>query len=346
MLEINGSYGEGGGQLVRTAVALAALTRTPIRIRSVRAKRGKPGLAPQHLTAVHAVAAICDARVQGLELRSEEVVFEPGRVRGGAFTFDVGTAGSITLVLQALLPVMVASPASFHVRLAGGTDVRGAPPLDYLRMVLLGLLQRMGAQPQVVTLRRGYYPRGGGLVDIKTSPARLRPLRLDSPGRLIRVEGFAHVSRLPARIAERMGAAALDHLGMRGVPARCSPAALPVEEAAGPGGAVVMWMECEHTLLGAGRVAQRGVSAEALGAAVGDELAADWGANASLDVHASDQILCYLALAAGPSCFIVRELTSHARTAMWLIEQFLPVRFAVVAEHNAIRVTVASAALA
>jgi RNA 3'-phosphate cyclase len=340
MLNIDGSYGTGGGQLVRNAVALAALTGTAVRIRSIRAKRDKPGLAPQHLTAVRAVVEICGGRIEGLALRSNEIEFGPGPVRGGRFAFDVGTAGSITLVLQALLPLMIAARAEYHVEVAGGTDVRAAPPLDYLREVLLPLIARMGADVRLGARRRGYFPRGGGIVEVTVAPQALRPLRLDAPGRLLRVDGLAHVAHLPAHIAERMRSSALGQLGARAAPAACDTAILQGEEAIGQGGALVMWARCEHTVLGAGRVAERGLRAEALGEAVGAELAADLDAHASLDVHAADQILVYLALAGGESSFTTRRLTDHVRSATWLIEQFLPVRFATSREAALTRICV------
>jgi RNA 3'-phosphate cyclase len=327
MLDIDGSYGEGGGQLLRTAVALAALTGTPIRFRSIRLKRDSPGLGPQHMAAVHAVAQLCSAHVDGLALRSQEIAFAPGNLRGGEFTFDVGTAGSLTLVLQALLPVMTEARADFRIRVIGGTDVRGAPPLDYLREVTLALIDRMGVHARLVTRCRGYYPRGGGTVEVSVAPGRLQPLRLTAPGRSLQIGGLAHVAHLPVHIAQRMGVSVLQRLGPQEVPVRCETAVLGNGEAIGQGGAVVMWARCEHTVLGAGRVAERGVRAEMLGDAVGGELAADIAAHATLDVHAADQILVYLALAGGESTFTTRELTGHARTAMWLIEQFLPVRF-------------------
>ncbi|MCK7468160.1 MAG: hypothetical protein MZU91_08585 [Desulfosudis oleivorans] len=144
MIGIDGGFGEGGGQLVRMACALAAITATPIRIDNIRARRDPPGLAPQHLAAVRAVAALCDADCEGLALRAREFTLRPGRIRSGTFRFDVGTAGSITLVLQALLPVALAAPGAVRIRVRGGTDVRAAPPLDYLRFVLLPLLARLG----------------------------------------------------------------------------------------------------------------------------------------------------------------------------------------------------------
>jgi RNA 3'-phosphate cyclase len=337
MLEIDGAYGEGGGQLVRTAVALAAITGTPVRLANVRAKRDKPGLAPQHLAAVRAVASVCGAECAGLELRSQAFTFAPGALRGGTFRFDVGTAGSITLVLQALLPVLACAPEATRVTVVGGTDVRAAPPLDYLAHVLLALVDRMGVRVSLHAHRRGYYPRGGGEVEAAVTPTRPSPLVVEGRQETARVDGLAHVANLPAHIAERMRAAALARLGA--VPAHVATSVLGGDEAIGQGGAIVLWARTDESVLGAGRVAERGVRAETLGDAAGGELAADLAADAALDVHAADQLLVWLALAGGGR-FTAREVTSHARTAIWLIEQFLPVRFDVGAAGAVARIEV------
>jgi len=332
MLDIDGAYGEGGGQLLRTAVALSAVTGRALRLRDIRARRSKPGLAAQHLTAVRAVGELCDARIEGLALGARELVFAPRALRGGEFRFDVGTAGSVTLVLQALVPAMLASGAASRVLVTGGTDVRAAPPLDYFRAVLLGLLGRMGARLRLVARRRGYFPGGGGEVELAVDPgARLRPFTAEAPGRLLALRGAAHVGNLPAHIAARMREAALQALGES---AAIDVAVLGEDGAQGRGGAIVAWAETEASVLGAGAAAERGVPAETLGARAGAGLRADLAAGASLDVHAGDQLLVYLALAEGRSVFTTRALSSHARTAMWLIEQFLSVRFAAAAHGS------------
>ena len=340
-LRIDGAYGEGGGQLVRTAVALAALTGKAVQIDQIRARRDKPGLAPQHLAAVRAVATLCDARVSGLELRSQRIEFTPGRLRGGEFRFDVGTAGSVTLVLQAVLPALVAGGERAQVVVTGGTDVRWSPPADYLREVLLPLLRLMGAEVSLNVVRRGYYPRGGGEVRAEIAPASLRPLRLKEPGELQSVNARIHVSNLPLHIAERMRDAMLARLAPAvSTDVRVEMLSLGPEGAVGPGGAVVAWAQSAHTFLGAGRVAERGIRAETLGDAVGAGLARDWTSGLTLDLHASDQLLVYLALAGGGSVFRTHRLSSHAHTAMWLIEQFLPVRFQVTPGDELVTVTV------
>jgi RNA 3'-phosphate cyclase len=330
-IDIDGAYGEGGGQLVRTAVALSAITGTAVRIGNIRAKRDKPGLAPQHVAAVRAVAQFCDAEIENLEVGAGAIMFRPGQLHGGEVTVEIGTAGSITLVMQALLPVMIAAGAPASACVTGGTDVRGAPALDYFREVLLRHVARMGVVAGLRIDRRGYYPRGGGQVRVILSGQRrqaLHPLRLDSPGALRRIGGTAHVANLPAHIAARMRASMLVALGETLTPlTHVDTPVLTHAEAIGQGGAVVGWAECEHSVLGACRVAERGVRAEALGEEVGRELRAEIGGGAALDRHAADQILIYLALAGGRSSVSTRAITLHAQTAMWLIEHFLPVRF-------------------
>ncbi|SFE02578.1 RNA 3'-terminal phosphate cyclase [Nitrosomonas sp. Nm166] len=339
MLDIDGSYGEGGGQLLRLSAALSAITGIGVRITNIRARRDKPGLAPQHLAAVHAVGKLCDAKIEGLALRSQMITFEPKRLRAGEYRFNIGTAGSVTLVLQALLPVMLVMHATCKVHITGGTDVRQAPPADYLCEILIRLIKQLDAQVEMRILRRGYYPQGGGEIEVVVRPAQLIPVKFSAFGHIKAIRGIAHVTNLPDHIAMRMKQAVLDRLGIYGTQARIETQTLSHEAAFGPGGAIVGWTESEHTILGSARVAERGVRAEALGEAVGEELAADLASSAALDVHAADQMLVYLALAGGGS-FSTRTISLHARTAMWLIEQFLPITFDVSEAAGLIHVTV------
>lgn len=335
---IDGSHGEGGGQLLRTAVALAAITGRVLHVEHIRAARPNPGLAPQHLAAVRALSDLCGARVDGLAAGSAALTFEPGRVRGGSVDCDVGTAGSVTLVLQALLPALVACAECAEISVRGGTDVPAAPPLDYFAEVTLPLLARMGIRSELRVQRRGYFPRGGGEVTLTVDPLRFHALDVQSAGPVLRIRGLAHVAGIGVEVAARMRDACLAELGAASasVP-RIDVARLAPEQAVGSGGAIVAWAQTENTLLGAGRVAQRGIRAEALGVAVGAQLRDDVAAGAGLDVHAADQMLVYLALARGGT-FSTRSLSSHARTAIWLIEQFLPVRFVTAADGPRIRV--------
>jgi len=340
VIEIDGAYGEGGGQLVRTAVALAAVKTTPIRVVNVRARRRNAGLAPQHVAAVRAVASMCNADCDRVEPRSTAFSFSPRRLQGGHYRVDVGTAGSITLVLQAMLPAAVASGERCVISIRGGTDVRAAPPIDYFSAVLLPLLAKLGVRASLTVERRGYYPKGGGEVRLELAPtAALLPLDVNAPGALDRIEMRAHVSQLPREIAERMAAAALQALpSAESVDSQVD--AFGADRSAGPGGAIVLRALMARTVLGAAQVAERGVRAELLGRLAGESLASDLRAGATLDPHAADQMLVFLALARGASRFRVRELSSHARTAIWLLEKLSAARFAVVAEAGAVSVRV------
>ncbi len=339
-LEIDGSHGEGGGQLTRMAMALAAITGRPIHLQNIRARRPKPGLAAQHLTALKAVAALSGGELEGAALGATEVRFRPGRIGGGDYRFDVGTAGSIALVLQALLPVALHADGPCRLTVTGGTDVKMAPPLDYLRLVFLPWIGRMGARVGIESVRHGYYPRGGGAVSLAVTPSRhLAPLVAESPGPLRAIRGVAHVARLPLSIPERMASAARSLLADLG-PVHIETKVLDDAEAFGTGGAMVLVAETETSLLGAACVAERGVPAERLGEDAGHALRAELLSGAAADVHAADQLLIYLAQARGGSRIVVRKASLHAQTVMWLIERFLPVRFRVVALDGLSRIEV------
>jgi len=342
MREIDGSYGEGGGQLVRTSVALAAITGQSVHLFNIRAKRNNPGLAPQHFTGVKAVAALCGGTVEGLEAKTREIIFRPGALRGGEFDFDVGTAGSITLVLQAALPVAAACHEPVRMIITGGTDVPAAPPLDYFRYILLPLLLQTGVKAKIEVLCRGYYPRGGGgiAVEVERSPV-FKPLLLDKTGALTGIHGAAHISNLPAHILDRMIASARAEL--TGFPAAViDRAELGRDKAIGSGGAILLAADMGHTTLGASAVAQRGVPAERLGSLAGQLLREEILSGATLDIHASDQVLIYLALGAmngAISSFLARSLSSHAASTIWLLEQFLPVRFDISEQQGLVRIS-------
>ena len=341
MIEIDGSYGEGGGQLVRMASGLAAMTGQAVRLSNVRARRDPPGLAPQHLAAVRAVADLCAAKTQGLELRTREFMLVPQkRPAGGELRIDVGTAGGVTLVLQALVPVLLAASGPSRATVIGGTDVWHSPSWDYFSQVLLRHLSTLGLRVRARLVRRGYYPRGGGEVVVEVEPGAPAPLGDAPVPAAYEVAGSAHVSNLPPDIARRMKAAAEKTLGRQ--------TGITVDtfgsiEAVGAGGAITLWTTGRAGGLGASRVAQRGVRAETLGRDVAAALALEMASGAMLDEHACDQVLIFLALASGPSTFTTREVSSHASTAMWLLERFLPVKFEVVPEGPLWRVRTALA---
>jgi RNA 3'-phosphate cyclase len=224
-----------------------------------------------------------------------------------------------------VLPVALAAPATTTFHIIGGTDVKAAPSFDYFRYIFVPLLQRVGLDVRVTLVRRGYYPRGGGEVEVRVQPGRPAPLALDTPGALQELGGIAHVANLPAHIVERMQHTAVQVLAEHGN-ACIQTQLLGHAEAIGAGGAIVLWARTANTLLGGSEVAQRGIPAERIAEHAAHALRDELRAGVTLDLHAADQLLIYLALAGKPSHFMARAYTSHAQTTAWLIEQFLPVR--------------------
>src|SRR5207245_923712 len=209
MIEVDGSFGEGGGQVLRTAVALAAVLSKGIHVFNIRAGRAEPGIRPQHMTGVKAANELCSGDLEWLEVGSTEFVFRPGKLRAGAFKFDVGTAGSVTLVLQTLMPILAFAPGSVQLEITGGTDVKWSPPIDYLRLVILPILRKIGYLGDLETVRRGHYPKGGGLVRFSTQgPSILQPLTNNHSGSVSKIYGISHATALPRHVAERQEAAA------------------------------------------------------------------------------------------------------------------------------------------
>ena len=318
MLSVDGSYGEGGGQILRTALALAALTGVPVRIEHIRARRSKPGLRPQHLTAVQALARVCQAEISGVNLGSQDLTFRPRTPQGGHYLFDVaektGSAGAATLVAQALLPPLIKSGARATVILKGGTHVPWSPPAHYLSHVFLPALAAMGAEVDMTLERWGWYPRGGGEIRLTIRGARpLTGVQWLTPAASSAFRAISAAANLPEHVARRQAARLAARLD----------AAVPVEiiPAGGqdPGSLVFIWgPQAGFTALGA-----RGKPAEQVADDAVEAYLAFRARGVACDRHLADQILIYLALARGPSRFTTEAVTSHLLTNVWVIEQFL-----------------------
>ncbi len=324
MILIDGSFGEGGGQILRTSIGLAAALGRAVRIVNIRAKRKNPGLQRQHMTAVRVLATLTNARVEGLYLGSTELIFEPRELRGGKYKFDIGTAGSTTLVLQALIPVLPFVPEPLEIELRGGTDVPWSPPVDYVRMVLIPMLSRMGFEIELEVKRRGHYPRGGGIVIIRSKPVgRIKPLQLIDRGRIIRVEGISHAVKLPRHVAERQALSAKKELEKLGVPIDISLEWYPPERDPhlGPGSGIVVVAKCENSLLGADALGAKGKPAEVVGKEAASKLLEDLSTGAALDRHMADMIVAPAALACGTSAFKASKMTMHAYTVIELVKK-------------------------
>jgi RNA 3'-terminal phosphate cyclase (ATP) len=329
MIELNGATGEGGGQILRSALALSMCTGQPLRIQHIRAKRPKPGLMRQHLTCVQAAVEVCRAKVQGAEPTSQTLVFEPGPVRAGDYRFNVGTAGSCTLVLQTVLPALMQCAQSSRVALGGGTHNPMAPPFHFLERSFAPLLRRLGVGLDMVLRRHGFYPAGGGEMsaEIDPSPAGLLPFDVLDRGEAQLAYAECLSAGVPRSVAERELAAMAQLMGWSAEQLRT-----PVlRQNEGPGNALMATLPYAHVTEVFTNFGERGVSAEKVAHNVSKEVKAFTSSDAALGPYLADQWMLPLALAVvahgGAASFSCTEMTDHATTNIGVIEQFLPVRF-------------------
>ena len=329
MIEIDGSVGEGGGQILRTSLALSMCTGQPFTLARIRARRAKPGLMRQHLTCVQAAAAVSGATVQGAALGSATLVFEPGAVKPGHYAFSVGTAGSCTLVLQTVWPALMLADAPSRLKLAGGTHNPMAPPFHFLERCYAPLLRRLGAGSELALRRLGFYPAGGGEIDVTIHPAAdtLRPFDLLERGG--RVEAFAEclAPALPGAVARRE----LDALA-RALAWAPEQLRVPiVRQNEGPGNALMATLSHANVCELFTQFGEKGVSSEQVAQALAREVRDYEASTAALGPHLADQWALPLALAVwrrgGAAAYTCTELTDHATTNFAVIERFLPVRF-------------------
>jgi len=323
MITIDGSSGEGGGQVLRTSLALSLVTGKPFCIQRIRARRPKPGLGRQHLTAVTAAAEVAEARVEGASLGSRELTFVPAAVRPGEYCFDVGTAGSATLVLQTVLPALMVAERPSRLCLRGGTHNTYAPPFDFLQKAFLPLLGRMGPQVEATLDRPGFYPAGGGQVTVGIQPCpHLRAVELLERGRVVRRLARGIVSRLPRHIAERE----VDTLRRRlGWPPDC--VAVEEVESPGPGNVLIVELESEHVTEVFSGFGERGVPAETVAKGVVREVREYLDAEVPVGRHLADQLLIPMALSGGGR-FRTLPPSEHTRTNVETLRHFLDVPIA------------------
>ena len=324
MLTLDGSMGEGGGQILRTALALSSVTGTPFRIRNIRAARSRPGLGRQHLTAVQAAVEVTGADVDGAQLGSTDLTFRPTEVSSGDFQFSTDGAGSTTLVLQTILPPLVEAPGDSRIVLEGGTHNPSAPPFEFVAKAFLPLLERMGCSIELELNRPGFYPAGGGRIDCWIEPSgKPTPLALPERGPVVRRAARAVVSDLPRHIAERE----LETVGeLLDIPPDHREV-VEVQDPRGPGNVLLVEVECEKVTEVFTGFGKPGVPAEevATGAA---EAAREWeAADVAVGPQLADQLLLPLARAGGGS-FTTVEPTTHAETNAEVIRRFLDVEVA------------------
>ena len=329
---LDGSYGEGGGQILRTGLTLAALTGRVLRIENVRATRSRPGLRPQHLAAVRAMATLCEARVQGDEVGSRTLTFEPNASpKAGQYTFDIasmagtGSAGSVTLLFQALFLPLAFSEGTSTLRLIGGTHVRWSPPYHYLAEVYLPLMERVGYEVRLELGPWGWYPRGGGemvahVTGLGSDPKHLRPLTVCERGKLLQVRGISAASNLPRHVIRRQRERAIQRLRARHIKADIELIAAP-----SPGTGTVLFLLAQYEGIATGFTGYGRLRYPA--EKVADDAVKGFEAHrvskAALDPHLADQVMLPLALVPGPSCFTTGAVSRHLLTVCWVIRQFL-----------------------
>jgi len=341
VLEIDGSQKSGSGTILRLSVALAAILKEPLHIFNIRMKRPQPGLRPQHLEAVLTAARLCSAEVRGATLGSSEVWFTPGEIQGGRITSEIGTAGSIPMLLLTVLPVCAYAKQHVSLRVTrGGTDVRNAPTINYLRHLLLPLLSRMGLKATLTIRKYGYYPKGMGEILLEVDPCRdLSVIRLDRFGELKQLKGVSVCTFLADRkVAERQAKAAMERLRQWGL----EPDIDIINDTSNPlqkGSSLVLWAETDtDSLIGGDAIGELGKPSEKVGSEAADNLIKELEARATVDSHLADILVPYVALAQGSSVYSSRLVTEHLDTNMWLAEKILGAKFRVAKVGNLYRV--------
>jgi RNA 3'-terminal phosphate cyclase (ATP) len=337
MITIDGSIGEGGGQVLRTALALSIATGRPLRIEHIRSKRPKPGLLRQHLTAVQAATAVGDAQVEGDAIGSTALTFVPRAIRPGEYRFAVGTAGSATLVMQTVLPPLLLASGESTLTLEGGTHNPWAPPFDFLQRAFMPLVNRLGPHVETTLKRPGFYPAGGGAFAVTVRPSKaLGRLELIDRGNVVARRVTAMLANLPKHIADRELRVALDGLNWN----RECGSVVNVDGVPGPGNLVLIELESEHVTEIASGFGEVGVAAEAVADRAVKDMRRYLVAGVPVGVHLADQLLTVLALSEG-GVFRTVSLSRHSLTNIEVIRQFVDVRIALVEEgRDVVRVEV------
>ncbi len=323
MIELDGALGEGGGQILRTSLTLAAITGQPFRIRRIRANRSKPGLMRQHLVAVQAAGQICGAQVSGAAVGSQDLEFIPGRLQGGDYRFAIGTAGSCTLVLQTVLPALLMAGTPSTLRLAGGTHNPMAPPVQFLQRAWCPRVAEMGARIDVRLDRFGFYPAGGGEVTASVEPCpQLAPRSWLERGERRDCYAESFSAGVPGKVAERELECVGKAMNWGGEQLRVR--GLPGDQ--GPGNALMLTFEYEHVTEVFTAFGEKSVSAENVARQAVNRARQYLASGAAVAEYLGDQLMLPLALAGGGG-FTVDEVSMHARTNAQVIEMFLPVQF-------------------
>lgn len=333
---IDGSYGEGGGQILRTALSLASLLTRPLRIEKIRAGRKNPGLQQQHLTCLRASKLVTEAEASGDRFSSSSVDFSPKTIKGGRFEFDVsldrGSAGSAGLILQALIPILAFANRNSWVRIQGGTHVAWSPSHHYIDKVLLGTLSRMGLDARCQLNAWGFYPLGGGEVTLEINTVNsLKALKIMERGNLKNVIGISAGANLPPAVVQRQRLRASRRLSAEGI----RPEIEEIEvKAKGKGSFLFLLAEYENCFCGFSALGARGRTAEQVADQAVDRLMKHQKTHSALDPNLADQLVLYASIAEGETSYTTSRISKHLTTNLWVISQFLPVNYRVEGEAS------------
>ncbi len=325
-IRIDGRYGEGGGQILRTSLALASLLGEPLEMHHIRGGRKKPGLRPQHLMAVKAMTSITGGKVRGDEPGSMQLFFEPGQINPGSYSFSVGTAGSTSLVLQSMLPALLFGKGVSRVLITGGTHVPWSPCFHYLKGVFAPALEGMGNVLALDIERWGWYPKGGGNIKAEISPVfRLRSTEREKRGELKEIRVLSAVSNLPVSIGERQRDQVIRRFDNQGF----KRPQVEMVNALSQGTGTLVFLMCrfEGGTAGFTSLGQKGKRAEKVADDACSEFFQFLASDAAVDEHLADQLVLYMALSKGRSSIVTKRITTHLKTNIWVVEQFLPVTF-------------------
>ncbi|KAK8397539.1 hypothetical protein O3P69_004357 [Scylla paramamosain] len=338
---IDGSYLEGGGQILRMGLALSAVQALPISVTKVRAGRSTPGLRPQHLTGLQLVRDASKGRLEGGQIGSCEITFYPGTIAGGGYLADTQTAGSVTLLIQAVLPCTLFANSPSYYKLRGGTNAEFAPQIDYTIQVFRKIIYSFGVDFTVFLNKRGFFPKGQGEVTLEVKPVMkaLKAADITDFGEVVSVHGIAYVAGvLPIKVAHKMANAAVDLLHQRlpqNIDIRINRVKDDQERAFGNGSGIVLWAKTSTgCILGGSALGKRGREAEEDGCTAASEIISCVENRLCLDSYAQDQVIIYMALAEGKSRIRTGPLTNHTRTAIWVAEMMTKAEFKIIQEEG------------
>ncbi|MHA1409072.1 MAG: RNA 3'-terminal phosphate cyclase [Candidatus Odinarchaeia archaeon] len=344
MLEIDGGIGEGGGQILRTAIAISSLTLKPLKIVNIRKNRPNPGLRPQHLTTIKVLAEFTKAETIGLSIGSTELYFKPTRKIPLSKSFNIGTAGSLSLLLQAITPFCISLSKPIKLDLIGGTNVKWSPPIDYIQRVLIPLLEKMGIKFTVELVRRGFYPKGGGKIRVLFNPVKkIKPVVLPMHQKIKHIGGVSYASNLPAHVIHRQSTSAKITLEKSGILDNTGYIDIVEEKPVStlsPGSGILLYAILEEGgILGSDALGERGIKAEKVGEKAARSLVEQLKTGATVDKNMADMILPYMAFSSGRSVIYAPELTSHAKTNIHVLESILDVKFHISQlENNVVKI--------